>query len=55
MRCYCASGGVIEHVEHLLAEHISEVVTGASGALAFFQQRFSGRAAKNTCAAIPPP
>jgi hypothetical protein len=55
MRRYCASGAVVEHVEHLLAEHISETVTGAPGALTFFKQRFSGLAPKNTCAGVPAP
>jgi hypothetical protein len=55
MRRYCAAGAVVEHVEHLLAEHISETVTGAPGALAFFSQRFANQAPKNTCATIPAP
>jgi hypothetical protein len=55
MRRYCASGAVVEHVEHLLAEHISETVTGAPGALAFFSQRFGNLAPKNTCTTIPSP
>ena len=55
MRRYCASGAVVEHVEDLLAEHISETVTGAPGALAFFSSRFANVAPKNTCASVPAP
>ncbi|RNL78305.1 lipase family protein [Nocardioides marmorisolisilvae] len=55
MHRYCDSGQVVEHVEHLLAEHISETVSGAPGALTFFSQRFAGQAPKNTCATIPAP
>jgi len=55
MRRYCASGAVVEHVEHLLAEHISETITGAPGALTFLRQRFANQAPKNTCATIPAP
>jgi len=55
MQRYCAAGAVVEHVEHLLAEHISETVTGAPGALAFFSSRFANQAPKNTCASIPAP
>jgi len=55
MHRYCASGQVVEHVEHLLAEHISETVSGAPGALTFFAQRFANQAPKNTCATIPAP
>jgi hypothetical protein len=53
MRRYCAAGAVVQHVEHLLADHISETVSGAPGVLAFFSQRFAGKPAKNTCASIP--
>lgn len=56
MRRYCAGGAAVEHVEHLLGEHITEVVTGAPGALAFLEERLTkNAAAKNTCASIPPP
>lgn len=55
MRRYCSSGQAVEHVEHLLAEHISETVTGAPGALAFFSQRFAGAPPTNTCASLPAP
>jgi len=55
MRRYCSSGAVVEHVEHLLAEHISETVTGAPGALTFFSQRFANQAPRNTCATVPAP
>jgi len=53
MRRYCAAGAVVQHVEHLLADHISETISGAPGVLLFFSQRFAGKAPKNTCAAIP--
>ncbi|MFL6172170.1 MAG: lipase family protein [Marmoricola sp.] len=53
MRRYCDSGQSVEHVEHLLAEHISETVSGAPGALEFFSQRFAGIAPKDTCASLP--
>jgi hypothetical protein len=52
MRRYCAGGAVVQHVEHLLADHISETVSGATGALAFLQ-RFAGKTPKNTCTSIP--
>lgn len=55
VRRYCAAGAAVEHVEDLLAEHLSETVTGAPGALAFFSQRFAGKAPKNTCASVPAP
>jgi hypothetical protein len=53
MRGYCAAGVVVQHVEDLVAEHISETVTGAPGALTFLADRFAGRTPKNTCASIP--
>ncbi|HET6151619.1 MAG TPA: lipase family protein [Marmoricola sp.] len=53
MHRYCDAGVTVQHVEHALAEHISEAVTGASGALAFFSARFAGKPAVNTCASVP--
>ncbi|MCW2786542.1 MAG: Secretory lipase [Marmoricola sp.] len=55
MHRYCDAGATVDHVEHPVGEHISEVVTGAPGALAFFKQRFAGQAPTNDCATIPQP
>jgi len=55
MRRYCSAGLTVQHVEHLLGEHISETVTGAPGAIAFLAQRFAGATPINTCATIPAP
>lgn len=55
MRRYCADGAMVEHIEHLVGEHISVGVTGAPGALAFLAQRLTQNAApRNSCASIPP-
>jgi hypothetical protein len=55
MRRYCADGAVVEHLERKVGEHITEVVAGAPGAVAFLAQRFAGKAPRNTCTAIPAP
>lgn len=53
MRRYCAAGVPVQHVEDLIAEHISETVSGAPGALSFLARRFAGAAPTNSCATIP--
>jgi hypothetical protein len=53
MHRYCDDGVTVQHVEDTLAEHISEVISGAPGALAFLGARFAGKPAANTCATIP--
>jgi hypothetical protein len=53
MRSYCSAGVVVQHVEDLLAEHISETITGAPGAIAFLARRFANKPAVNTCSSIP--
>lgn len=52
LRRYCAAGATVQQATHLLGEHLSVVVTGAPGALAFLKDRFAGKAPKNTCASI---
>jgi hypothetical protein len=53
MTRYCAAGAVVQHVEHLASDHITETVTGAPGAMAFLNARFHGRPPTDTCATIP--
>jgi hypothetical protein len=53
MHRYCDAGVTVQHVEDILAEHISEVVSGTPGALAFFASRFAGNTPTNTCATVP--
>lgn len=53
LRRYCAQGAVVQHVTDLFAEHISETVSGAPGAVAFLADRFAGKDPKNSCARIP--
>lgn len=52
MHRYCDAGVAVQHVEDALAEHISETVSGAPGAVNFFAARFAGKAPKNTCATL---
>ncbi|MCW2799318.1 MAG: Secretory lipase [Aeromicrobium sp.] len=52
---FCHDGVTVQHVEDLVGEHISELVTGAPGAIAFFSDRFAGKPAVNTCATVPAP
>lgn len=53
LRRYCDDGVPVQHVVDYLTEHISQVVAGAPGAVAFLASRFAGQAPKNTCAKIP--
>jgi hypothetical protein len=46
---YCAAGVRVDHVEFPVGEHISEVVTGAPGALSYLADRFAGEPAPDTC------
>jgi len=55
LRRYCDDGVAVQHVVDYLTEHISQVVVGAPGAVAFLANRFAGQAPKNTCARIPAP
>lgn len=55
MKRFCAIGVTVHHVEHLLAEHVSETITGAPGAVAYLADRFAGKAPKNNCSSIPKP
>jgi hypothetical protein len=50
---FCDAGVVVQHVQSLVGEHISEVVTGAPGALRFFANRFAGKKPIDTCATMP--
>jgi hypothetical protein len=53
LRRFCADGAVVQSVAKPLGEHLTEVVLGAPGALAFLTKRFAGRPPGNTCARIP--
>ena len=53
MRRWCAAGVKVQNVEHLLGEHVTELATGAPGALAFLKARFAGSAPVSTCGIIP--
>lgn len=46
---FCRAGVVVQHVQSPVGEHISEVVTGAPGALRFFANRFAGKKPIDTC------
>jgi hypothetical protein len=50
---FCNAGVVVQHVQSLVGEHISEVVTGFPGALRFFENRFAGKKPIDTCATMP--
>jgi hypothetical protein len=49
LRRFCRSGAIVQHVQSPVGEHISEVVTGAPGALRFFANRFAGKTPIDTC------
>jgi hypothetical protein len=53
LRRFCRHGVVVQHVEFPVGEHLSEVATGAPGALQFLASRFAGKTPTNTCSAIP--
>ncbi|GAA3801522.1 lipase family protein [Nocardioides panacisoli] len=53
MRRFCSQGVVVQNVEDLLGEHLSEAGSGAPGALRFLADRFAGVAPTNDCASIP--
>jgi hypothetical protein len=53
LRRFCAHGTVVQSVEKLLGEHLTEIVLGAPGAVQFLSNRFAGRPPKNTCSSIP--
>jgi len=53
MRRFCRHGRVVQSVEKLLCEHLTEIVLGAPGALQFLSDRFAGKPPKNTCSSIP--
>lgn len=53
LRRFCAAGAVVQSVENPVGEHLTEVVVGAPGAIAFLQRRFSGRTPVDTCGSIP--
>jgi acetyl esterase/lipase len=48
MARYCADGVAVQHVE-FPGEHLSEVVTGAPGALGYIADRFAGLPAPSNC------
>jgi hypothetical protein len=50
---FCNAGVVVQHVQSLVGEHLSEVVTGEPGAMRFFANRFAGKAPIDTCATMP--
>ena len=49
LRRFCSDGVVVQHVQSLVGEHITEVATGAPGALRFFANRFAGKKPIDTC------
>jgi hypothetical protein len=53
LRRFCAHGVTVQHVEFPVGEHLSEVATGAPGALQFLASRFAGKTPTNTCTSIP--
>lgn len=53
LRRFCADGTVVQRVEDLLGEHISELITGLPGAMKFLSDRFAGKAPINNCSTIP--
>lgn len=53
MRNFCSAGVTVQMDEKLLGEHLTEIVAGAPGAIAFLADRFAGKAPKNTCTTIP--
>jgi hypothetical protein len=53
LRRFCDDGTVVQNVEDLLGEHISELATGIPGAMQFLNDRFAGKAPINNCSAIP--
>lgn len=53
LRHYCRGGVPVEYREALVAEHLTEMVLGAPGALGFLDRMFRGRAPVNRCAVIP--
>ena len=50
---FCDAGVVVQHVQTLVGEHISEVVTGEPGAMRFFTNRFAGKKPIDTCSSMP--
>jgi len=53
LRNYCRGGVPVEYREALLAEHLTEMVLGAPGAVAFLDRMFRGRAPVDRCGAVP--
>ncbi|HEX4904773.1 MAG TPA: lipase family protein [Acidimicrobiales bacterium] len=52
LRNYCAAGTPVQHATKLLGEHLTEIVAGIPGALAFLSARFAGRAPVDGCAGL---
>lgn len=52
LKRFCRNGTSVDHVESPIGEHISEVITGAPGALHWLGSRFAGRKAPNTCKSL---
>lgn len=50
---FCRAGVVVQHVQSPVGEHISEVATGAPGAMRFFTNRFAGLRPIDTCRKLP--
>jgi hypothetical protein len=46
---FCAAGLKVQHVEHVLAEHVTETVTAAPGALQYLSDRFARIPPPSTC------
>lgn len=53
LRRLCGQGVPVEYDEKLLGEHLTEIVLGAPGAVAFLARQFNGRVPRDECSRIP--
>lgn len=54
LKRFCAAGAVVTSVQNPVGEHLTEVVAGIPGALAYLSSAFAGRAPTNTCDTLTP-
>ncbi len=52
LRNYCRGGAAVQQDVKLLGEHLTEIVLGAPGAIAYLRARFAGRPAPSNCAGL---
>jgi hypothetical protein len=52
LRHFCRSRVVVDHVQSPIGEHITEVATGAPGALHYLSNRFAGVPPVDNCPAL---